>query len=248
MVRRLHFGLPLLPGDPDEVLAHDEPADCPYLPDRVAVLPLRLPLAQLTQAQLEPRLAQGERRQGRLVYRAECPDCELCEAIRVPVARFAPSRSQRRTWVRGQREIETERGPVEATRERVALYNRHKRLRALSSDDSELDVSGYAALLAASCCESFELRYRVAGRLIGIAIVDRAERSLSAVYCYYDPDYAELSPGTYSILSQLDLCRREGLDYLYLGLTVEGCKAMAYKTSYRPHERRIAGRWVTVER
>jgi leucyl-tRNA---protein transferase len=248
VTRRQLLGLPLLPGDPDEVLAHDEPSECPYLPDRVAVLPLRLPLEPLTRERLERRLAQGERRQGRLVYRAECPTCQLCEAIRVPVARFRPSRTQRRVFARGQREIETTCGPVETTRERVALYNRHKLLRGLGADDTELGLDGYAALLAATCCESFELRYHVAGRLMGVAIVDRAVRSLSAVYCYYDPDCAALSPGTYSILYQIELCRREGLDYLYLGLTVDGCKAMAYKSTYLPHERRVAGRWASVER
>jgi len=101
---------------------------------------------------------------------------------------------------------------------------------------------------ADSCCDSFELRYRIGGELIGVAIVDRGERSLSAVYCYYDPSYGRFSPGVYSILYQLELCRRWGLPHLYLGLTIEGCKAMTYKRRYLPHERLIGGEWQRFER
>jgi arginine-tRNA-protein transferase len=103
-------------------------------------------------------------------------------------------------------------------------------------------------VLADSCCDSFELRYRIGGELIGVAIVDRGERSLSAVYCYYDPHYGRFSPGVYSILYQLELCRRWGLPHLYLGLTIEGCKAMTYKRRYLPHERLVGGEWQRFER
>ena len=37
---------PMLPGEPPELLVHDEPMQCPYLPEQTARLPLRLPLAR----------------------------------------------------------------------------------------------------------------------------------------------------------------------------------------------------------
>jgi arginine-tRNA-protein transferase len=244
MVNRIDSRLPLLASEPPELLVHDEPLECPYLPDRVARLPLRLPVARLSRAQLDQRLAQGERRQGRMVYRPACDPCAACEAIRIAVRDFTPNKTQRRVQSRGRQRIETSTGPVTTSAERVALYNRHKQLRGLALDDRPLGLEGYAAMLADTCCESFELRYHIDAQLIGVAIVDRAERSLSAVYCYYDPGHGALSPGVYSILSQIELCRRWGLDYLYLGLTVDGCRAMTYKTTYRPHERLVAGRWI----
>ena len=234
---------PMLPGDPPELLVHDEPMQCPYLPEQTARLPLRLPLSRLNRTQLDARLAQGERRQGRLVYRTGCPSCNACEAIRIPARDYRPSKTERRVFRRGQRVIQTEIGKVESDEHRAHLYNRHKQLRGLSHDGGPISASAYAAVLADTCCDSFELRYRVDGELIGVAIVDRGERTLSAVYCYYDPGFAALSPGVYSVLYQLELCRRWGLDYLYLGLTIEGCKAMAYKRRYLPHERLVDGRW-----
>lgn len=239
---------PMLPGDPPELLVHDEPMQCPYLPDQTARLPLRLPLARLSRAQLDERLAQGERRQGRLVYRTECPTCDACEPIRIPVRDYRLSKTERRIFRNGQRVIQTELAKVESDERRAALYNRHKQLRGLSHDGGPISAAGYAAVLADSCCDSFELRYRVGGELIGVAIVDRGERSLSAVYCYYDPGFGRFSPGVYSILYQLELCRRWGLPHLYLGLTIEGCKAMTYKRRYLPHERLIGGEWQRFER
>jgi arginine-tRNA-protein transferase len=239
---------PLLPGDPPELLVHDEPIACPYLPEQTARLPLRLPLARLSRRQLDARLGEGERRQGRLVYRAQCEGCSACEAIRIPVAAYRPSRTQRRVFRRGQREIDTELALVGADERRASLYNKHKVQRGLNHDGGVITATAYATVLADTCCETFELRYRVGSELIGIAIVDRGEQSLSAVYCYYDPEYGALSPGVYSILYQLELCRRWGLSYLYLGLTIDGCKAMTYKRAYLPHERLIAGSWQRFER
>jgi len=234
--------LPLVDGEPPELLVHDELIDCPYLPGETARLPLRLPIMRLTRGQLDGRLARGERRQGRLVYTTACPTCRACEPIRIPAAEFEPSRTQKRIWRRGQAEIRTTIGAVESDPHRVWLYNRHKRLRGLDTS-GPITLEGHRVLLADSPCESFELRFHVGEALVGVAICDRAEHSISAVYCCFDPSYGKLSLGVYSVLFQLDLCRRWDLDHLYLGLVVEGCQPMAYKRRYRPHEILVDGDW-----
>src|SRR5438552_4119354 len=137
---------PMLPGDPPELLVHDEPMQCPYLPEQTARLPLRLPLSRLSGAQLDLRLAAGERRQGRLVYRTACSDCSACEAIRIPARDYRLSKTERRVFRRGQRSIETEIGGVESDELRAALYNRHKQLRGLTHDGGPISATGYAAV------------------------------------------------------------------------------------------------------
>jgi arginine-tRNA-protein transferase len=128
------------------------------------------------------------------------------------------------------------------------LYNLHKSGRGLGDGQLAIDADGYREFLVHTCCDSFELRYRVEGELIGVAIVDRAASSLSAVYCYYDPRYARLSVGTFSIMKQIELCQRWGLRHLYLGLYISECEKMAYKAAYLPHERLIHGTWVEFAR
>jgi arginine-tRNA-protein transferase len=238
----------LIAATPPEVVVHDAPTPCPYLVGRTSRLPLRLPVRALKRSELETRLDVGDRRQGLLLYRTACPACRACEPIRLDVERFRPSRSQRRVLARGRREIEMEIGPLEPTVEKVNLYNRHKHGRELGSIDDAIDIDGYRAFLGESCCDSFELRYRVRGKLIGAAIVDRGEMSLSAVYCFYDPAHSRLSPGTYSILEQVELARRWGLRWVYLGLFIADCTSMAYKAKFVPHERLLDDEWIEVGR
>ena len=238
----------VIAASPPELVVHDAPSPCPYLEEQTARLPLRLPVRRLRARELDVRLAAGDRRQGLLLYRTACPSCRACEPIRLDVRAFRPGRTQRRIFRQGEARIETEIGPLTATEEKVALYNRHKRLRNLTSGERRIDLDAYNSFLGESCCESFEMRYRVDGRLVGVAVVDRSATALSAVYCYFDPDHEDLSQGVYSILKQIDLCRRWGLEHLYLGLYIEACASMAYKRSYLPHERLLGGTWVTIDR
>lgn len=231
---------------PTELLVHDSLTACPYLPGQVARLPMRLPVRGLRASEFSSRLEAGDRRQGLLLYRPACPMCRACIAVRLDINDFQPSRTQRRVYRRGEEMIETRLGRPRLSRDRVDLYNRHKLERGLLTNDGLIRPEDYEEFLIDSCAETFELSYYLDERLIGIAIVDRAADALSAVYCYFDPREGKLSPGTYSILKQVELCRRWGLRYLYLGLYVEDCIALNYKSNFHPQERLIDGEWVKL--
>jgi arginyl-tRNA--protein-N-Asp/Glu arginylyltransferase len=228
---------------PPERVVYDAPIRCPYLPGETARLPLRLPARRLRPHEFAQRLRAGDRRQGLLLYRPSCPTCRACEAIRIDVSAFTPGKTLRRISRRGEAVLQTRIGRPSLTPEKVALYNRHKRERGLLVSDGMIDADGYGRFLVDTCTDTIELTYSCVGRLVGVAIADRAADALSAVYSFYDPSYAHLSPGTYSILKQIALCRDWGLGYLYLGLYVADCRAMRYKARYLPHERLIEGRW-----
>jgi arginine-tRNA-protein transferase len=232
-----------LPGAPPEWLVWNETSRCPYLADQTARLPLRLPTRRLKPVEFGERLAAGDRRQGLLLYRPSCPSCTACEAIRLDVQTFAPSRTQRRIFARDDALLQTVIGRPSMTPDKVALYNRHKVERGLLTGDGLIDTEGYEQFLVETCTDTIELRYVLSGLLVGTAIVDRAADALSAVYCFYDPGFARLSLGTYSILKQLALCRQWGLRHLYLGLYVAGSPAMAYKARFLPHERLVGDAW-----
>ncbi|MBX3024250.1 arginyltransferase [bacterium] len=232
-----------IPGAPPEWLVWNEPTRCPYLPAQTAHLPLRLPMRRLKPAELSARLAEGDRRQGLLLYRPTCSSCSACQAIRLDVQEFAPSATHRRVLRRGDDQLEMLIGRPSITEEKVALYNRHKLERGLTTSDGLIDAEGYEQFLAESCTDTIEIRYLLNGLLLGVAITDRAADALSAVYCFYDPSFSRLGLGTYSVLKQVALCRQWGLRYLYLGLYVAGNRAMAYKARYLPHQRLIDGAW-----
>ena len=236
----------VVPGHPPELVVHDIPSSCPYLPDRPARMPLRLPARSLRADELDQRLAAGDRRQGVVLYRTECPDCIACVPLRIEVPRFVPSRTHRRIIRRGDRTLRIEIGPPTLDDRRVALYNRHKILRGLGDENGLINRDGYLAFLVETCCDSFEMRFFLERDLVGVAVVDRGSVSLSAMYCYYEPELSQLSIGTYAILKQLELSRQCDLRYLYLGLYVEGSPTMAYKARFFPHQQRRNGRWVGV--
>ena len=115
----------------------------------------------------------------------------------------------------------------------------------MAEDDADLDEAGYVGWLVRSCVPTVEMRYLMEGRLVGVGIVDLGRISASSVYFYYDPsaEVVKLGPGVFSALTEIELCRRTGRSWLYLGLYVRDCPHMAYKADYRPNERLVDGEW-----
>lgn len=241
------MSIPLLPGSPPELLVLDQLSACPYLEGRVARMPLRLPVRELSRKELDDRLAAGDRRQGAVLYRTQCPSCHACKPIRIPVRYFQNSRSLARVERRADRELRREIGPTTLDERRLVLYDLHKHGRGLGDARSNIQPQDYGEFLVQSCCETFEIRYFRGSELVGVAITDRGETALSAVYCAWDPACSGLSLGTYSILKQIELCREWGLEWLYLGLFIAESRAMRYKARFVPHERLIEGRWVRFD-
>jgi arginine-tRNA-protein transferase len=202
-----------------------------------------MPAEMLTGAQFDDRLAAVDRRCGPFLYATHCEGCQACEPIRLDVPAFQMSRTQARVWKRGQKLFELEiREPV-VDAEHVALYNKHRNERELAKDRPPIDEVGYSEFLAVTCCETWELSYRLDGELKMVAIIDVGAIALSAVYTYFDPCEAKLSPGVYSVLQEIALCQAWSKRYLYLGFYVAECAHMNYKATYRPHERRVGGLW-----
>jgi arginine-tRNA-protein transferase len=63
----------------------------------------------------------GFRRSGKLIYQPVCAGCRACQSIRVPVATFAPNKSQRRT-LRRNTDLSLTIGEAVATDEKYDLY------------------------------------------------------------------------------------------------------------------------------
>lgn len=230
-------------------LVYDGSQSCPYLPGQVARMPLYRQLRRLTLAEADARFANAERRVGVCLYATACARCKACEGLRIPVDGFKPSKSQRRAWNRWEKAGgRVAFGPATYSPEKLALFNRHKVERGLSTDDEQMTEAGYVGWLVHSCFQTMEMRYYLDERLVGVGIVDLGKASLSSVYFYFDPDpeLSRYSLGTLSVLQELDVCRRTGRAWLYLGLYVADCSHLNYKAAYTPHERLFDGDWRKV--
>jgi arginine-tRNA-protein transferase len=156
----------------------------------------------------------------------------------VDVAAFKPTKSQRRS-LRRNADVDIEIAMPAATFEHVELYNAwhadmHNR-RGWRNDQTTLE--DYAlAFVAGRWPFAREIRYRLAGRLVGVGLVDAVPSAISSVYFYYDPTWRAAGPGTFSILSELEFARRTNRRWLYLGYWISACPSMAYKSNFGPHE------------
>jgi len=226
-----------------EQIVHDEPEPCPYIDGETARLPLRWQFRRLTPPDFDESLANGDRRVGRMLYRTACGTCRACEPIRIPVDTFRPTKSQRRV-INKNRDVVVESGPSRFTAEKLALYNLHKQERGLSRDERPMARRGYEGWFVQSCTQTIDMEYRVDGRLLGCGILDVGQRDTSSVYFFFDPTESKRSLGVFSVLMEVSWLRELGGRFHYLGLYVESCGHLSYKSAYYPHHRLVDGSWM----
>lgn len=213
---------------------------CPYLAGKVARQ--RAFLAErLDGAGYHALMDRGFRRSGAVFYRPDCAGCQRCVPLRVPVSSFTPTRSQRRV-LRKNADIVLMVRPPQCSQATFELYQRYLAYqhpdpgRERSYEDFE---EGYYAQVV----DSVEALYTLAGRVVAVSLLDVCAQSVSAVYHFFDPDFAARSLGVHSVLAEIAWAREAGIPHYYLGYWVEGSATMAYKAQYGPHELLLDGRW-----
>lgn len=207
--------------------------DCVYLPNRRWAL--RMIPAPRDDEAYRDLLDTHHRRSGWVVYRPVCKGCHECQPMRVPVASFAPTRSQRRALNRNT-DVQIEIGLPEPTDEKLDLHNRYVEDRFRRGEAGFASLESYAEVFGASPVTTREMRYTLNGRLVGLGLVDLLPNVVSSVYFYFDPDEGRRSLGTFSALKEIELARETNRAYLYLGYYIEACREMNYKSRFRPCE------------
>jgi arginine-tRNA-protein transferase len=205
---------------------------CAYLPEKVAQS--RAFWAERMDPEVYHALMDaGFRRSGKLIYQPVCRGCRQCMPIRVPVAEFKASKSQRRC-ARKNADLRLEIGPPAATDEKWDIYRRYQQQWHNGLGD---DRSGFEEFLYESPVDTLEFVYRdELGRTLAVGICDVSRLSLSSVYFYFDPADAARGLGTFGALCELDFAANHQLPHYYLGYFVDGCPSMVYKRTYRSHE------------
>lgn len=222
-----------------------QPHACSYLPNEQATT-LFLDPSQPMNGQIYAELSElGFRRSGDHLYRPHCQLCKACVPARIPVARFRPSRKQTRVLKRNL-DIKVTRCDPGFTEERYQLYARYISERHADGDMFPPSRGQFSTFLVSHLPYAFFYEMRVEDRLIGIAVTDVLPNGMSAVYTFYDPSEEKRSLGVFGILWQVAETRRLGLDAVYLGYWIKGCRKMSYKTEYRPIELFVNQRWVAL--
>ena len=225
------------------------PSPCAYRPQETSRTMFVDPRRPLNANQRETLSALGFRRSGPTYYRPCCPDCSACQSTRIAVDSFQPNRQQRRCNKRNQDLIASWNAPT-PTQERFSLYQRYLRHRHAGGDMDPDDQEGFERFLC--CAEDGPTRHLLFrnrnGELLAVAVVDRLQSGLSAMYTFFEPTASARSLGRYAILRLIEACRAAGLPWLYLGYYIADCDKMSYKAEYLPQQRFIQDGWYTTDR
>ncbi|HEX4997677.1 MAG TPA: arginyltransferase [Terriglobia bacterium] len=223
-----------------------EPYPCSYLPDRMARMQIAVPAHRVGTEIYGDLLRRGFRRSGVIAYRPQCDQCRACVPARIPVREFRPSRSQARALTK-HGDLKTTVTPLRYDADHFALYARYQASRHSGGDMDQNDRDQYSGFLLESNVRSHLVEFRDNDRLVMVSIIDELNDGLSAVYTFFATDVPGASFGTYSILWQIEQCRRASLPFLYLGYWIKESPKMSYKARFRPMETLINGTWQRPE-
>ena len=228
------------------------PQPCPYLDGRMERKLFTALQGDQAQRLNDTLSKQGFRRSQNVLYRPSCAECSACLSARIRVADFKPNRSQRKV-LKAAAHLRRNATSPWATEEQYALFRRYLDARHADGGMADMDVFEFAAMVEETPIKSRVIEYsRPAGPeddsapLTVVSLTDVFEDGLSMVYSFYDPDFANLSLGTFAILDHINIAREAGLPYVYLGYWVPGSRKMGYKAGFSALEIFKAGKWVDI--
>lgn len=215
---------------------------CGYLQDRFSVNIYADPNQEMSTETYSCLIDHGFRRNGKHLYRPQCPSCKACVPTRVQVNNFKPNRSQQRT-LQANQDLTLQVLSNDYLDEHFDLYKNYLVSRHADSPMGESSVDDYCEFILGSWSETKFLEFRLDGKIICMAAFDVLPQGLSAVYTFYDAALSKRSLGTLAILKLIEQAKQMQMPYLYLGYWIESCKKMSYKNKFKPTEGLINKKW-----
>ncbi len=215
----------------------EEDRKCSYFEDKLSDIRYRY-IYSCSTLSYQNMLERGWRRFGRMHFVPECKTCDKCVSMRIDVKHYKFSKSEKRVIAKNKDTKLYIRQPS-ITMEHLNLYDKYHRFMNDKKDwpYSPIEVDDYIKSYVDGKEEySKEFLYVRDDKLIGVALVDILPEAVSAIYCYYDHAYSDLSIGKFSILAQIKIAKELNIPYIYLGYWIKEHFSMGYKEAYAPFE------------
>ena len=211
--------------------------DCAYLEGKSVRMSYKH-IENATQEYNTALINRGWRRFGNYYFHPICNGCNECKSLRIDVNNFKLRKSQKKAIKRNKETEIIIQKPTLSTAH-IELYNKYHAYKHKQDDWTHRNISPreYRENFVEGAHDfGKEILYLVDGELVGVDLIDILDDGISSIYFYYDPNYLNLSLGTYSLLYQVELAKVLDLPWIYLGYWVDGCKAFTYKTKFEPQD------------
>lgn len=182
-------------------------------------------------------IERGYRRFGKMFFRPVCMDCDECKSIKIDVANYNFSKSEKRVLKKAKDVLVHIQSPA-LSQEHLKLFEKyHQHMKTKKGWKHEQTSADHYYNSFVSGHEDYgkEILYFDGDKLIGVDLIDILESGISSIYFYYDPDYAHLSLGKLSLLKQIDIAKQTDKKWIYLGYYVKECSSLNYKANYKPY-------------
>lgn len=195
-----------------------------------------VPIQGLRRADYDDLLSLGWFRGTGIVYRSEvvCIDEQIygVRNIRFPTVSFSMRKSHAKLYRKNMRRFTIRVGTPQVDERREELYRGHlHRFKAFvheSLGDIQLSPHMGAEI------DAMEVAVYDDKKLVAVSYVDVGESSMASILCLYDHHYASFSLGTFTMLLEMDMAKRLGLDYYYPGYVLDLPSSFDYKLELGP--------------
>lgn len=218
------------------------PHECSYLEDQTAATIFADPEYPKNIHLYSVLSRYGFRRSGLHIYKPDCEHCKACTPVRLRVDYFSPNRNQRRCIKKNADLTITESAAV-FKEDHYQLYCLYLASRHANGGMDNPTRKQYMDFLSSPWSATRFIEFHLEDQLLAIAVIDEIEDGLSAVYTFFDPQYAKRSLGTYAILHEIEATKQRKLNWLYLGYWIKDCQKMKYKTDFQPLDYFIDKEW-----
>ncbi len=223
-----------------------EQYSCSYIKGFQARSQVASPPQSINYSSYNDLIKSGFRRSGIFSYKPHCDKCKSCVPIRIPIQRFVPNKTQKRTATRLEKTLSYQSEDLSFKEEHFLLYKQYQAIRHPGSGMDQDDRDQYTQFLLASNVKTELVTFRDKFKTLKmVCIFDILENGISSVYTFFSPNEKSTSYGTYGILWQIEECRKRELSFLYLGYWIDQSSKMAYKTKFRPYQILDKGSWIS---
>jgi len=212
-------------------------AKCAYLKDKRMRMEYKF-IENCSELLSQKLIQRGWRRFGEYYSRPNCVDCSDCLSLRIDAKNYRFSKNAKRTIYKNKKTKFLIQKPT-ITVQHLNLYEKyHKYMEEKKGwKHYTLSPNSYHELYVNGAMNfGKEILYFADNKLIGVDLVDFLSDGLSSIYFFYDPDYAHLSLGRFSMYQQIYIAQTNKLPWVYLGYYVKECPSLSYKADYSPYE------------